>query len=165
MFCWLGWYEPRSTYGPMRASAPWPKRGFGAAPRCPAAASARSAASQPNAPSATMHPDAGRAAPSSRARNGAHVSRSSIVGLLAGGAQRTAAAMYASVRVRPSSARREDGRSARPGRVERRPQEVARRVAGEDPAGPIAAVGGGREPDQEDPRRPDRRSPGTGRPQ
>ena len=29
VFCWLGWYEPSRTYGPTRASAPWPNRGFG----------------------------------------------------------------------------------------------------------------------------------------
>ena len=38
------------------------------------------------------------------------------VGLLAGGAQRTAAAMYVSSSVRPSSARRDAGRSASPAR-------------------------------------------------
>ena len=36
--------------------------------------------------------------------------------------------------------------------MERREQEVARSVAGEDAAGPVAAVGGRREAQQEDPR-------------
>ena len=58
----------------------------------PAVASARSAASHPKAPSATMTRTSVSSA-SSRTRNGAQVSRSSVVGLLAGGAQRTAAAM------------------------------------------------------------------------
>ena len=29
VFCWLGWYVPRSRYGPTATSAPCPKRGFG----------------------------------------------------------------------------------------------------------------------------------------
>ena len=36
--------------------------------------------------------------------------------------------------------------------MERGPQEVARRVAGEDAPGPVAAVGRRREPDEQDPR-------------
>ena len=60
--------------------------------------------------------------------------------------------MYVSVSVRPSSARRDAGRSARPCGMERGPQEVARRVAGEDAARPVAAVGRRREPDEQDPR-------------
>ena len=39
-----------------------------------------------------------------------------------------------------------------PGAVQRREQEVARAVAGEDPARPVAAVRGGREPEDQDPR-------------
>ena len=86
------------------------------------------------------------------------MSRSSIVGLLAGGAQRTAAAI---VRVGASGRRRRagsDGRSARPARVEGRPQEVARGVAGEDAPGPVAAVGRRRQPDDQDAARRDRRT-------
>ena len=59
---------------------------------CPAPASPRSAASHPKAPSAsTTRTELSSAI--SRTRNGAQVSRSRIVGLFAGGAQRTAAAM------------------------------------------------------------------------
>ena len=50
----------------------------------------------------------------SRTRYGRHVACSSIVGLFAGGAQRTAAAILASWSSSPSSARRLAGRSARP---------------------------------------------------
>ena len=91
VFCWLGWYEPRSAYGPTRLRAvPEPRL----RPRTDDPA--------PSAPAAP-HPSRTRRAPgppgprcssaSSRARNGAQASRSSIVGLLAGGAHRTAAAM------------------------------------------------------------------------
>ena len=92
VFCWLGWYEPSSRYGPIAASAPCPNRGFGRA-------AWPSVGERPQrrvpAERAERDDDAHlrSAAPSSRTRNGAHASRSSIVGLLAGGAQRTAAAM------------------------------------------------------------------------
>ena len=86
---------------------------------------------------------------SSRRRNGAHSSRSAGVGLFAGGAQRTAAAMYASCSTSPSSTRdrRRLVREAAP--EHRREQEVAGAVAGEHAAGAVAAVRGGREPDDE----------------
>src|SRR6266508_575574 len=104
VFCWLGWYEPTSRYGPTWASAPCPNAGRGRA-GWPRVARARRAASQPNRPSGTMTDTSSRIA-SSRARYGAQLSRSSMVGLLAGGAQRTAAARYASLSARPSFARR-----------------------------------------------------------
>ena len=91
VFCWLGWYVPRSRYGPTAASAPCPKRGFGRT-TWPSAASSRSPASHAYEPSATITRTLA-SSPSSSASHGAQVSRSSIVGLLAGGAQRTAAAM------------------------------------------------------------------------
>src|SRR6266545_3606499 len=91
VFCWLGWYEPTSRCGPTWASAPCPNAGRGRA-GWPRVARARRAASQPNRPSGTMTDTSSRIA-SSRARYGAQLSRSAIVGLLAGGAQRTAAAI------------------------------------------------------------------------
>ena len=63
---------------------------------------ASSSACQPNAPSTTT--TRGRdQRPARGARNGPHVRRSSGVGSLAGGAQRTGAVTRTSVRVRPSS--------------------------------------------------------------
>ena len=92
VFCWLGWYVPMSRLRADLDLAPCPNRGFARRAGGPFDANARSAASQPNAPSATTTRTRCSSA-SSRARNGAQVSRSSGVGLLAGGAQRTAAAM------------------------------------------------------------------------
>ena len=101
----------RAARTARRPPPPRARTAASAAPRDPVVASARSPASQPNAPSATMTRTSVSSA-SSRARNGAHVSRSSIVGLLAGGAQRTAAAMYVSVSV--SRRRRAATRPDRP---------------------------------------------------
>ena len=132
-------------------------------PRDPS--SRRLAAPRPSrTPRAPRRPAPPSAAPSSRTRKGAHVSRSVGVGLLAGGAQRTAAAMYASVRVSPSSARREAGRSARPtswsaahrkspeaSPVKTRPVRLPPWAAGASPSSRIRASGSPK--------------PGSGRPQ
>ena len=133
--------------------------------RGPSAANARSAASHPNAPSATIT----RTGPSSTPSRGpgtartCRVPRSSACWPAAHSGRRPRCTT--SVSVRPSSARREAGRSARPASMERRPQEVARRVAGEDAARsgcrrapPAPGRAAGSAP-------PGRRSPGTGRPQ
>src|SRR5262249_23472359 len=47
--CWLGWYEPRRTYGPALACAPWVNRGRGRTlwPRTAMARSAPSHAYEP----------------------------------------------------------------------------------------------------------------------
>ena len=86
---------------------------------------------------------------SSRVRYGRQRSRSSVVGLLAGGAHRTAAATYASRSSRPSSRATDDGWFARPGAVHRPEQPVAGTVAGEDAPGAVAAVRRRREPGDE----------------
>ena len=76
------------------------------------------------------------------------------VGLLAGGAQRTAATIRTSMQL---LARRRRGCRRRlvgqPGPVQRGEEPVAAAVAGEDPAGAVAAVRGRRQPDDGDPRR------------
>ena len=78
VFCCDGWYDPTTVYGPIRTSAPCPNRGFGVTEPAPTDATARSVASQPKEPRARMARTPLRRA-SSRARNGAHASRSSIV--------------------------------------------------------------------------------------
>ena len=109
--------------------------------RWPSAASARSAASQPNAPSATTTRTVGQQL--ELARRGTarrcRAPRERLVVAAARSGRPPRCTRRSSVR--PSSARRLDGRSARPARVERGQQEVAGRVAGEDAAGPVAAVG------------------------
>ena len=116
------------------------------------AASARRTPSQANAPSARMTRTSGRSA-SSRPRYGRQVSRSSGVGALAGGAQRTAALIRTPVRRGRRRAGARSAELASPAAIQRGEEEVARPVAGEDPPGPVAAVGGRREPDDQDPRR------------
>ena len=105
-------------------------------------------------PSATTTRTRGSAAISA-SRCGRQRAISSGVGLLSGGAQRTAAAMNASVSVSPSSGslRRRDVGEA--GAVQRGHQEVARAadaVAGEDAAGAVGAVRGRRQADDQQPR-------------
>jgi hypothetical protein len=73
------------------------------------------------------------------------VSRSPGVGLLAGGAQRTAAVIQAPRRARPSPACREVGW------VQSGEQEVARAVAGEHAPGAVRAVRRGRQAEDQDP--------------
>src|SRR6185436_6239258 len=103
------------VYGPTRTSAPWPNlgRGRGTESSPATAATARNAASQPYAPSATATRTRESSA-SSRARNGAQLSRSDGSGLFAGGAHRTAAATYASTSANPSSIHRDVGWLASP---------------------------------------------------
>ena len=111
------------------------------APGCawPRALSVRSVASQPMAPSGTMTCSS-RSSSSSRARYGRQRACSSGVGLLAGGAQRTAA------RTRTPSSRQAVagapaiGLAREPDRVHRAPEEVARRVAREHAARAVGAV-------------------------
>ena len=151
VFCWLGWYVPMSRYGPTSTSAPWPNRGLRGS-RCPFAAIARSAASQPYAPSATR-----TRTRSSSAELAGEVRRAGVALLgrrLVG--RRGAADGGRDVRVGEGQpvvgAARDVGRSARPARWSAGEQEVARGVAGEDAAGAVAAVRRGREADQQDPR-------------
>ena len=134
-----------------RAGARTADAGRGA--RAPSRASDRSAdhtASYPKAPSATITRTRSSSS-SSRARYGTHSSRSAGVGLFAGGAQRTAAATYASWSSSPSSTRGRRRLVGEAAAEQRREQEVARPVAGEHPAGAIAAVRRGREPDDQHP--------------
>ena len=80
---------------------------------------------------------------------------SSGSGLLSGGAQRTAAAMYASVSRRPSSGACGRGEVGEAGSMERGHEEVAgpaRAVAGEHAARAVGAVRGGCEAKQQEPR-------------
>ena len=76
----------------------------------------------------------------------------SFVGRFIGGAQRTAAATYRSVRARPSSARVDVGWLANPVAMERGVQEVARSIAREDATRPVPAMGGRCQTKDEHPR-------------
>ena len=85
---------------------------------------------------------------------------SSGVGLLSGGAQRTAAAMKTSRSCDPSSTRWRGRDIGEAGAVQRRHQKVAGAadaVAGEDPAGAVGAVRRRRETDEQQARAADRR--------
>ena len=97
----------------------------------------------------------------SASRCGRQLAISSGVGLLSGGAHRTAAAMNASLK-RQAVVRMLRGRDVgEAGAMERGHQEVARAadaVAGEHAAGPVGAVGGRRQADDQQPRAADRRS-------
>ncbi len=109
----------------------------------------------------------GGSAATSASRCGRQLAISSGVGLLSGGAQRTAAAMNASRSVEAVVGSRDVGMFAKPVTMERRHQEIARAadaVAGEDPAGAVRAVRGRRQPDDEQPRAGSP-NPGTGRAQ
>src|SRR3954471_10526497 len=91
--------------------APWPNfgRGLGTTPR------RRNAAFHANWPRQTTTRTRGSNA-SSLTAHGRQVSRSSVVGLLAGGAQRTAASIQASMSSRPSSRSTDVGWLAKPAR-------------------------------------------------
>src|SRR5262249_27893148 len=119
---------------------------------------------QPNAPSTTITRNVGASSASSRSSQGRQVSRSSIVGLLAGGAQCTGAVIRTPYRVSPSSALVETGWLASPARysaayshsplrspVNIRPVRFAPCAAGARPTTQIRASTGP--------------NPGTGRPQ
>ncbi len=98
VFCWLGWNEHTSVRPLSSAtSTPCPNRGRGVTPRC------RHAASYPNAPRHTTTRRSLNSA-SSRDRNGAQASRSSVDGRLPGGAHLTAAVTHAPVSASPSPA-------------------------------------------------------------
>ena len=137
VFCWLGWKQPSSGSGrPRRSSAPWPKRGRGrGAGRPPQRAQAQRGVPGERA-EADDHARASRRSVELARRSTAGRRRARPgVGLLAGGAQRTAAVIHASRSASPSPAC--DARSgwlAKPGAVQRGEQEVARAVAGEDAA-------------------------------
>ena len=146
VFCWLGWNEQRSVRpSASPTSTPWPNFGRG-----------RTAEARDTAPGRRTR--RGRRTPARRraARAPAevrpHASRSSSVGLLAGGAQRTAAVMYASTsRSRRRRARRR--RLVREARaVHGAEQPVTRAVAGEHPTRAVPAVRGGRQADDHDTR-------------
>ena len=134
VFCWLGWYEPSITSPPGSGlSTRWPNAGRGRRPTCDATAC------QANCPSATTTA-ASRSSDSSRARNGAQADRSAGCGLFPGGAQCTAAVMYAPLSVRPSSRRGAGGLGCEPSPVQRGEEPVAGPVPGEHPAGAVGAV-------------------------
>ena len=102
VFCWLGWKQPTQPVhrpgGPRRRARSAAAAGPG--PRAPPAA--RSTPSQAKAPSATMTRT--RSSNSiSRSRYGRQLSRSSGVGLFAGGQQRLTAVTYAPCSDSPSS--------------------------------------------------------------
>ena len=118
----------------------------------PSRPSARSSASQANEPRQTTARTVGSTSASSASSQALQVSRSSMVGLLSGGAQRTAATIRVLISRCPSPACVLVGCDGQTDPVQRREQPVAGAVAGEDPAGPVAAVGRRRQPDDEHPR-------------
>ena len=95
---------------------------------------------------------------SSRSRYGRHVSRSSGVGLFAGGAQRTGAVIQTPVELEAVVGRIELRLVGEAGAVQGGVEPVARAVAGEHAPGAVGPVGGGREPDDARPARRDRRT-------
>ena len=143
-----------SVYGPTRASAPWPNRGRGRGTALSPATSttARSAASQAIRPERDEHPHL------REQRQLAGEERRAVVALRRQRLVRRRRAADGGGDVRadrarsPSSAARDRRLVREPDRVHRREQEVARRVAGEHPPGPVAAVRGRRQPDEQDPR-------------
>ena len=124
----------------------------------------RSVASQPIEPSATTTRTCSTSSPSSASIQGAQVSRSAVLGLFCGGAQRTVATIRVSTSSSPSAASTEVARVASPTRcsdansqsperspVKTRPVRLAPWAAGARPTMSTAGVG--------DPQ------PGIGRPQ
>ena len=149
VFCWLGWKAPSSTYGPMRASAPCPKRGRGrgiASPMSPQRA-------QRPVPAERAQADDDPDVLEQRQLAG-HVRQAAVAfGRRRLVGRRRAAhdggdpgvgqdhAVVALVRV---------GLRGEADRVERGVQEVARAVAGEHAPRPVAAMGAGRQADEQD---------------
>src|SRR6478736_3563255 len=113
VFCCDGWKHPSTTARVVGTSSPCVNLGRGLGRGDPAALSTRAMASYANAPSTTITRTRSKRS-SSRTRYGRQVSRSSGVGLLAGGAQRTAAVTERSRSSRPSSADTEVGWLAKP---------------------------------------------------
>ena len=148
VFCWLGWKQPRIV---ARGSAP--RRGgrsAGAAgSSTPASRSADHSASYPNAPSVTITLTRSSSA-SSRSRYGRQRSRSSGVGLFAGGAPHRRGDVGVA-QLEPVVARDGGGLVRVPDSVQRRVEPVARTVAREHPPGPVGAVRGRRQADDEQP--------------
>ncbi len=101
-------------------------------------------------PSASIERSRGADRARSRSSQPPQVSRSLGIGLLAGGAQRTAATIRIPVSDQPVPARHAGGLAGIPGAVEGGVQPVAAPVTGEHAPRPVAAVGRGREPDDED---------------
>ena len=118
VFCWLGWKQPSSgSHAPSSKTASWPKRGRGRGAGRPA----RGAQAQRGVPGEARpgRPPraASRSSSSSATAKGRQVSRSAGVGLLAGGAQRTAAVIQAPRSAQAVAARARDvGWLAKPAR-------------------------------------------------
>ena len=129
--------------------------------RAPPAASAISAPFQPNAPSATIARTLREQPPARAPGTAAQRSRSSVAGLLSGGAQRTAAVTQASVQRQPVVDRDRLRLIREPGAEHRRVEPVARPIAGEHAARAVGAVGRGGQPDDSDARAGSPK-PGTG---
>ena len=143
-------------------AAPWPNAGRGRSP-WPRPARTRQVESQASLPSVTTTRTRGSAAHSA-SRNGRQASNSCGVGLLSGGAQRTAAVIQASRRVRPSRRDSEIGRLAKPAACIAVIRKQAGSIAGEHPAGAVGAVRAGRQADDQQRAPRDRRSRAAGGP-
>ena len=158
VFCWLGWNEHNS----VRSAGKWD---LDAVAEPGAGTHTVVSARRLVAELSQAHDDLAFVnAANSRSRNGAQASRSSVVGLFAGGAHLTAAVTHASRSSQAVVDRRRLGLTREPGAMHRPEQPVAAAVAGEDPPGPVGAMGSRREPEDNDARRgiP---NPGIGRPQ
>ena len=165
VFCWLGWKQPSSV---PRSPAATRRRGrtraAGAAPAPPSTAGVVSAAVQANAPRQSTT----RTCSQQRQLALQPVARTRAFslgsGLLAGGAQRTAAVMKQSRSSSPSSSATRLRLVGVAGAVQRRVQEVTGAVAGEHAPGAVGAVRGGRQAEHEHPRGRGRRTRGSGGP-
>ncbi len=152
---------------PARLRAPCAKRGRRAGSSTPGSAAARNVdhvASYPNAPSTTITRTFASSS-SSRTRYGKHVSRFERCGLV--GRRRTAnrGRDVRVVELQTVADTDRFGLVGEAGAVQRREQEVARAVAGEDPTGAVAAVGGRARARRAASRASGSPKPGTGRPQ
>ena len=150
VFCWLGWYVPTSRYGPTAASAPCPNAWL--RPDDVALGGEQPEPGIPRVrPERHDDPDPGQQPELEREPWRARVAL--LDRRLVGG--RGAAHRRCDVGVEQRQAvvgAPADRPVGEPDRMERSEEEVARRIAREDPTGPVAAVRRGREAEQQDAR-------------
>ena len=161
VFCWLGWYDPSSVYGPTTASAPWPKVGF-LAGAWPSARAAQGAVPREAAQAKQdAHPGEQSQLLDEVGQAGVALLGSRLV------VRRGAADAGADVAIGQAQAVATAGGGrlvGEAGAVQGGEEPVAGAVAGEDAAGAVAAVRRRCQADDEE-RAAGSPKPGTGRPQ